>query len=252
MLHIFRKIRNSMIQQNRVTKYILYAFGEILLVVLGILIALQVNNWNQSQQLIEKEVGYLKNIKANLDEDLAVANSVLEFNKQKRAVFDSLVVYFDANIDRRKITEFLVPTHMPIISSFELFQINKTAFENMKSANDISIISDEDLRYQLSDYYANDPLIGTQERVFESSRTFRAYITRKMMHKEAIDFYLKTNSLIPKFEELEDFRGEIDFYYNYFDVQVVMDAQDRYVQEFINQIKLLIKAIERELEGSSS
>jgi hypothetical protein len=47
MLKFFRTIRKKLIEQNNVRKYMLYAIGEILLVVIGIFIALQVNNWNE-------------------------------------------------------------------------------------------------------------------------------------------------------------------------------------------------------------
>ena len=50
MLPVFRKIRRSLIVGGPVKKYLLYAVGEIFLVVIGILIALQINNWNQSRQ----------------------------------------------------------------------------------------------------------------------------------------------------------------------------------------------------------
>ncbi len=104
-LHHFRIL---MIKNNRFGKYLLYAIGEIILVVIGILIALQVNNWNQNRQLQIEEKGYLKDIKANLQEDLEVANTVLEFNTKKRAVFDSLSYYIDSRLDRNKMIEYLV------------------------------------------------------------------------------------------------------------------------------------------------
>lgn len=55
MLSLFRKIRQNLLAQNRATKYLLYALGEILLVVMGILIALQVNNWNEERKIKENE-----------------------------------------------------------------------------------------------------------------------------------------------------------------------------------------------------
>lgn len=54
MIKFFRRIRQSMIKENKVSKYLLYAIGEIVLVVIGILIALQINNWNENKKL-EKE-----------------------------------------------------------------------------------------------------------------------------------------------------------------------------------------------------
>lgn len=50
MLKFFRKIRQQLITENRVSKYLLYAIGEIALVVIGILIALSVNNWNEERK----------------------------------------------------------------------------------------------------------------------------------------------------------------------------------------------------------
>ncbi|WP_026952516.1 hypothetical protein [Algoriphagus mannitolivorans] len=63
MISFFRKIRQKLLQQNRVTRYLAYAIGEIFLVVLGILIALQVNNWNEIPQL-EKQGEHLKIIES--------------------------------------------------------------------------------------------------------------------------------------------------------------------------------------------
>ena len=58
MLKIFRKIRQNMLKNNKVTAYLLYAIGEIVLVMIGILLALQVNNWNEKRkQKTEKTSG---------------------------------------------------------------------------------------------------------------------------------------------------------------------------------------------------
>ena len=50
MITFLRKIRQKLIAQNKLTRYLVYALGEILLVVIGILIALQVNNWNEERK----------------------------------------------------------------------------------------------------------------------------------------------------------------------------------------------------------
>jgi len=69
MLRFFRTIRKKLIEQDNVRKYLLYAIGEILLVVIGILIALQVNNWNEVRKAkIEEEI-----ILSSLLEDLEFA-----------------------------------------------------------------------------------------------------------------------------------------------------------------------------------
>ena len=55
MIKFFRKYRQQLLSENRFTKYLIYAIGEIILVVIGILIALQINNWNETQKQNKEE-----------------------------------------------------------------------------------------------------------------------------------------------------------------------------------------------------
>ena len=59
MIKFFRKIRYDLMEKNKTVKYFKYAFGEIILVVFGILIALQINNWNETRKLKAKELEIL-------------------------------------------------------------------------------------------------------------------------------------------------------------------------------------------------
>ncbi|PWI30912.1 hypothetical protein DI383_05610 [Flavobacteriaceae bacterium LYZ1037] len=62
MIKFFRKIRQHLLAENKFSKYLLYAAGEILLVMVGILLALQVSNWNTAKQHRSIERNYLKNL----------------------------------------------------------------------------------------------------------------------------------------------------------------------------------------------
>ncbi|MFD2587402.1 DUF6090 family protein [Croceitalea marina] len=85
MIKFFRHIRQKLLEENRFSKYLLYAIGEIVLVVIGILIALQINNWNENkkdlakEQLILKQLfsEYQNNLK-QLDEKILMRNQALE------------------------------------------------------------------------------------------------------------------------------------------------------------------------------
>lgn len=66
MIKFFRKIRQKLLTENKFSKYLLYAIGEIILVVIGILIALQINNSNELNKQRAKEVQFLKNLKSDL------------------------------------------------------------------------------------------------------------------------------------------------------------------------------------------
>lgn len=66
MIKFFRTIRQKLLAENKLSRYLIYAIGEIILVVIGILIALQINNQNEAKKTREKEVGYLENVKVDL------------------------------------------------------------------------------------------------------------------------------------------------------------------------------------------
>ncbi|MDF0705773.1 DUF6090 family protein [Flagellimonas okinawensis] len=72
MIKFFRKIRQRLFMENRFTKYLLYALGEIILVVIGILIALQINNWNEHRKELQKELVIAKELYNELQQNLIV------------------------------------------------------------------------------------------------------------------------------------------------------------------------------------
>src|SRR6056297_3306833 len=84
MLRFFRHIRKSFTEQNKIRTYLLYAIGEILLVVIGILIALQVNNWNEQRSREAKEIEILETFELELTSSLNRLNEILQYNRQNK------------------------------------------------------------------------------------------------------------------------------------------------------------------------
>jgi hypothetical protein len=87
MIKFFRKIRQKMLTENKLSKYLIYAIGEIILVVIGILIALQINTWNKNKQLRLAELETLSEIQVALTQDVSVLSSNLK--KLESKVMDS-------------------------------------------------------------------------------------------------------------------------------------------------------------------
>jgi hypothetical protein len=80
MLHFLRRIRRSLINSGSLKKYTLYAIGEILLVMIGILLALQVNNWNETRKQHLNDIKFLKNLQHEIVLDTAVfADKTIEY-----------------------------------------------------------------------------------------------------------------------------------------------------------------------------
>src|SRR6056297_2397045 len=78
MIKFLRKIRQNLLMENKTTKYLKYAIGEILLVVIGILIALQINNWNEQKNTDLKIGEYYAQLLDDLKSDQVFANRTIE------------------------------------------------------------------------------------------------------------------------------------------------------------------------------
>ena len=76
MIKFFRKIRQNLLMENKTGRYFKYAIGEIVLVVIGILIALQINNWNEQNKIDSEEKILIAGLIQNIDEDIKNLESV--------------------------------------------------------------------------------------------------------------------------------------------------------------------------------
>ena len=81
MIPFFRKIRKQFADDNKPLKYMRYAIGEIVLVVIGILIALSINNWNETRIKSDKEVIVLANIHKEFKENKVQLDTVLKWHR---------------------------------------------------------------------------------------------------------------------------------------------------------------------------
>ncbi len=90
MIKFFRHIRKSLIEKNQMGKYFKYALGEILLVVIGILIALQINNWNEQQKKNQLKNEYKRSLKIDYTKDTLQLNTRLLRNKLRLQKLDTI------------------------------------------------------------------------------------------------------------------------------------------------------------------
>ncbi|BAO76278.1 DUF6090 family protein [Winogradskyella sp. PG-2] len=147
MIKFFRRIRQQLLSEGKTAKYFKYAIGEIILVVIGILLALQINNWNESRKnrTYEQEILYL--INQNLKKD-SIALSI-ELNKLR--VSNELTGRLLEQVSVGNYNDSLNHWLGKIIS-FERFKSQSSAFEVLKSKG-IDIISNTELQLELISYY---------------------------------------------------------------------------------------------------
>jgi len=147
MISFFRKFRQKLLKANSTTRYLAYASGEILLVVIGILLALQVNNWNEKKknQAFEKDI--LTLIDQNLLSDSLLISIELEGAQRGNELTDSLL----AQVALGKYDEQLY-LWMSKIINFQRFKSQSSAFEVLKSKG-MENISNKELQIALIEYY---------------------------------------------------------------------------------------------------
>jgi len=148
MIKFFRKIRQKLLSENKFSKYLIYAVGEIILVVIGILIALQINNWNEGKKLkvVEKEI--LTQFKEDLKGDIESINRV-EFWMQKVINSSNIVVN---HLKNEKAWNDSLAIHFDLWNDFDQLGLNTVAISNLKSRG-VEIVSNKELRKNIIQLY---------------------------------------------------------------------------------------------------
>ena len=183
MLKFFRRIRQKLLSENRFRKYLLYAIGEIVLVVIGILIALQINNWNEEKKnkAFEKEI--LEQLSANLIKD--------------KITLQEITTNFDAAVSSTQ--KILGSNWSPMeqdslqywlgdVIQFDRFQPLTNAYEVAKSKG-LDLISNKQLRFLLGTYY-DDASKHAVKSIEDIERVFSGDWV-PFMQKEGVDFKYK-------------------------------------------------------------
>lgn len=141
MISLFRKIRQSLLQQNRVTRYLVYAIGEIILVVIGILIALEVNNANQRRLDNIKRDEYIIRIKGDIVSDLKHLDELVDSLGEKNV--ENIDRYFRFfNLGGQPLEVFVDSALRTPLNKFRYLP-NRHSFEDMKSSGNIQFLTDE-------------------------------------------------------------------------------------------------------------
>jgi len=150
MFKFFRNIRTKLLEDGKVGKYILYAFGEIFLVVVGILIALQVNNWNEYKKERNLEDEYLDKIVLNVKDDINQYKDILSAQKVYRSGIDSFLQVI-RNPFKHEVSE--LDQYYSHLWRFERFTPNKGALNNLNSSGKINLIQNDELLNKILNYY---------------------------------------------------------------------------------------------------
>jgi hypothetical protein len=201
MIKFFRKIRYDLMEKNKTGKYFKYALGEIVLVVIGILIALQINNWNENRKLDEKRKDYYNQLIDDLKKDKAL---LIDNISKTDSIKSSYSVYLETFNQKGLTIDEMINNLFKLKLSASLINFNSSTFESLEKSGEIKIIPKE-LRNKILDLNRKQKLL--EERIKGNSVIQVDFIKEYFL---AIGSKSLTNRLI-KHPEIEDyFKNEIN------------------------------------------
>lgn len=162
MLRYFRHIRKKLIASDNVRKYLLYALGEILLVVIGILIALQINNWNEKRKTRILEQQLLGSLLQEFETNLEILEQTVSLNKyviEKGIALGKFTGPNSGDFDETELSTLMVdvfkhePRYVP----------NQGTVNEIINSGRLSVLSDPELRKAISAWQSELESVKNQE-----------------------------------------------------------------------------------------
>jgi hypothetical protein len=204
MIKFFRKIRQKTLTENKFGKYLTYAIGEIILVVIGILIALSINNWNENKKSENQLNNIYNEVETNLKSDLLNIDYVikqyeqLELRLEKMIKGEYSIIPLDS-INANNYSDF-IPSQRDI-NNFISFEIQDKGIGLIKTYNDFNTSGNKDLTNEIIQFYKiAEPLNMVLEKLkeesfnnikyFEQFSWYRDYMNIKY-NPRTIEFFAK-------------------------------------------------------------
>ena len=174
MLRFFRQIRQRLLTNNKFSKYLLYAIGEILLVVIGILIALQIDNWNQERINEESVQRHLRSLASAIEDDIRELTISMDFGEFQFYSWQYLLKMSDVVVDTlpdlpksdthvldiwnedypiEVDAAFIYKSMVNINDAYLGMVFNYSAIREINNLGVISDIDDEALKTKINEYY---------------------------------------------------------------------------------------------------
>ncbi|NNF36766.1 MAG: hypothetical protein HKN68_21875 [Saprospiraceae bacterium] len=199
MVRIFKRIKEKLVRKGEVRKYLLYAIGEILLVMIGILLALQVNNWNENRKSKNIAQSHLVSLKEDLkaDQDQLTMNEEY-INMYEKAGFNvwNQLYEDEKEVDNSTVNEDFLKLHL-----FREFSPAKTAYENLVNSGGINHIKNERLLKLLTTYYSIEPFaIRSREQRSRLTNEYDPFRIKYAPDGMLRDYFEKAINNHPRFD----------------------------------------------------
>jgi hypothetical protein len=246
MIKFFRKIRQNMLMENKTGTYFKYAIGEIILVVIGILIALSINNWNENRKNSNEEIAILQSLDKNLILAKKQSESLVSTEKDSKAVL-LLVLGIDTITDNNSISDNIfkdafwsLENNIPVINTYA----------DLKNSNKLGLIKNQKIKEKFTSLEVNlNKLKG-----FLDDRLHVQQIRIDDVSENEINFIPLIKSSIPTINITNEKQNNYEQIINNQRIRNLLGIKLNMTQDVLNyrenldkEIKELIMLIESEL-----
>ena len=163
MIKFFRKIRQQLLTENKFSKYLLYAIGEIVLVVIGILIALQINNSNEDRKLRNQELHYLQNLKTDLNLNISELDKYISVRNSRIESANYVLEHFEGK-PLTDLNDFAL--HTTNIYVWQKFSQHDNTFQELIYSGKLALISNDTIKNELLNLQALYKKLKNEEAHF--------------------------------------------------------------------------------------
>lgn len=154
MIKFFRHIRQNLLMENKTSKYFKYAIGEIVLVVIGILIALQINTWNEQRKQNKQELYTLKQLKVEFQADSIALNDIMRLTNGKTNTIKQIMRF----ISEQKTDSLKLQMIFFIGNSTPFYDYSPTYNELVSSGN-LNMISNDSIKNAINDFINHNAMV---------------------------------------------------------------------------------------------
>ncbi len=202
MIKFIRKIRHRLLTENKFSKYLLYAIGEILLVVIGILIALAINNWNENRKLRNQEIVYLNNLKSDIDLQIQMLDIYIGFESLIINQTKDIIKHYELN-DGFNNMDSIFPKLHDLTVRWTFSNANTTLLQLLNS-NQINIIQNIQLKDELIKYNQQIDLF-TKNTNINNTNLIDNFTTSTIIEIGSFASYGNSDRMVDKFNDFYSF-----------------------------------------------
>lgn len=251
MIKFFRIIRRRLLSQNKLGTYSLYAIGEIVLVVIGILIALGINNWNEGNKNLRIERVFLEDFRNDLKADIQTLREKIHANDLVLNDVDSILSTLSNTdeLSESELTNFL-NQHLSLTTE-SYFVPEKSTIRQYEANSNGRLISSKELKDKLFRYYSANERV--ENNVEKSIQLYQHNFVTKVIMQTILGGDVLKNLVGADFGRsdlnLNELRQNSEYLFSLLSKKIGTTNQNKVYQKIVLSAEELIMLIDIEIEN---